>query len=149
MRCNNRFSTTERYAIRALATFVLISVSCTVACCQDMICVKDFCIDPQMLSLIKAAEKNDLTKLKRLVDDGAEAMYAANLNQFKIVYFLLNTGADHKHLTRGGVSLAEIVQDSSVNPEFEGYEIRKKVIKMLEERGVKFPVPSSEDLHTP
>ena len=68
-------------------------------------------------------------------------MYAANLNQYEIVYYLLNKGADLKHLTRGGVSLAEIVQDSTVDPEFAAYDIRQKVIKILEDRGVKFPVP--------
>ena len=110
-------------------------------------------------ALFVAIRQKSTENVKILLDYGADinatnrssntpVMYAANLNQYKIVQFLLEKGADHKHLTRGGVSLSEIVQDSHVDPEFEAYEIRKKVIKMLEKRGVKFPVPRSADLHT-
>lgn len=85
----------------------------------------------------------DTKRLYHAVDNTKKTpvMYAANLNQYEIVYYLLNKGADHKHLSRGGVSLAEIVQDSTVDPQFAAYEICQKVIKILEERGVRFPVP--------
>jgi hypothetical protein len=60
---------------------------------------------------------------------------------------LLNKGADHELLTRGGVSLAQIVQDSTVDPEFEAYETRQKVIKILEDRGVEFPEPHPAEIN--
>lgn len=98
--------------------------------------------------------------VKTLLDHGANidavdntkktpVMYAANLNQYEIAYYLLNKGADHKHLTRGGVSLAEIVQDSTVDPEFAAYELRQKVMKILEDRGVKFPVVHPAEVKQP
>jgi uncharacterized protein len=90
--------------------------------------------------------------VKMLLEYGAEinatdksgttpVMYAATLNQYHIVHFLLEKGADPYHRTRGDMSLAWIVQNNEVNPQFEAYEIREQVIKMLKERGVQYPEP--------
>jgi ankyrin repeat protein len=111
-------------------------------------------------ALFVAIGQRRIDIVKALLNHGADingvdntkktpVMYAANLNQYKIVYYLLNQGADHEHLTRGGVSLAQIVQDSTVDPEFAAYEIRQKVIAILKERGVKFPAPHPAGMEPP
>jgi ankyrin repeat protein len=93
-----------------------------------------------------------IENVKILIDYGADinatdksgktpVMYAAALNQYHIVHYLLEQGADHSLRTRGEMSLAWIVQNNKVNPQFEAYDIRKKVINMLKEWGVRFPVP--------
>ena len=73
---------------------------------------------------------------------------AAGFNQFEIVHYLLERGADYKHTTPGNVSLAWRVQNSKIDPKSEGYKWREKVIKMLEERGVRFPVPHPAKMRT-
>jgi ankyrin repeat protein len=103
-------------------------------------------------ALFAAIRQKSTENVKILIDYGADinatdrtsttpVMYAAILNQYHIVHFLLEKGADHKHLADGNISLASYVQDGKVNPRLEAYNWRKKVIKMLEERGVNFPVP--------
>ena len=242
-----------------LTAFVAIVAFGDVSFCEDMMNIKDFFTDPRMLELIKAAENNDLAKLKQIVHEGVDpntfgkeymtplfwesghqnkkamkallavgadpnlkdpdgnspmamvagakdieltrilleaggdpdikndvgepalfiaigqkrienveilldyganinapdrsgttpVMDAAALNQYHIVRFLLERGADHKQLADGDLSLALYVQEDTVDQQFEAYEIRKKVIKILEARGVKFPVNHPSDVQKP
>lgn len=108
-------------------------------------------------ALFVAIGQGRLDNIKLLLDYGADinatdrsgttpVMYAAILNQYCIVHFLLEKGADHEHLADGNISLALYVQSGKVNPHVEAYKWRKKVIKMLEERGVKFPVPNPSEM---
>lgn len=69
-------------------------------------------------------------------------MSAALLNQFEQAARLLELGADHTIVSETGGYLAYYVQKSRVNQKFEAYEWRKKVILMLEEKGIVFPVPA-------
>ena len=101
-----------------------------------------------------------LDNIKLLLDYGADinatdrtgttpVMYAAILNQYHIVHFLLENGADYAHLADGNISLALYVQSGKVNPQLEVYKWRKKVIIMLEEKGIKFPVPNPSEMQKP
>lgn len=259
MKGNKRFLFIEICVFRVLPAIILLSTSCGAACCQNMICIIDFYTDPQMLALIKAAEDNDIDKLKYLINEGVDpntvgkegmtplfwalghqnkkamvalltaganpnlknsdgdspmamasgakdielmkilldrggdpniknslgkpalhvaigqmrienikmlldygadinakdrsgippVMYASHFNQYKIIAMLLERGADHTIKTKGGVPLAWIVQKRKVNPASEGYIWREKVIKMLEDRGVKFPVSHPSEIQKP
>lgn len=111
-------------------------------------------------ALFIAIGQKRIENVKILIDYGANinatdrsgttpVMDAAILNQYHIVLFLLERGADHKHLADGDLSLALYVQEGTVDPQFDAYEIRKKVIKLLEDRGVKFPVTHPSEMQTP
>ncbi len=94
-----------------------------------------------------------LENVKMLLDFGADinatdrmgatpVLDAATLNQFEIVAYLLEQGADHKKANDTGATLAWRVQERQVDPSLPHFKWREKVIKMLEERGVTFPVRS-------
>lgn len=102
--------------------------------------------------LMVAVGQRRLDNIKMLLDYGADInatdrtgttpiVDAAGLNQFEIVAYLLERGADYKKANKGAATLAWRVQESRVDPSLPHYQWREKVIKMLEERGVKFPVP--------
>jgi ankyrin repeat protein len=55
-----------------LVVGLMILTGCTETNGANNMNIKDFYTDPQMLSLIKAAEKNDMDKLNQLVKDGAD-----------------------------------------------------------------------------
>lgn len=111
-------------------------------------------------ALFVAIGQKRIENVKILIDYGADinatdrssttpVMDAAALNQYHIVLFLLERGADHKHLADGDLSLALYVQEGTVDQQFKAYEIRNKVIKMLENRGVRFPVPHPAKMQKP
>lgn len=102
--------------------------------------------------LFVAIGPHRLANVKMLLDYGADInatdrtgttpiIDAAGLNQFEIVAHLLERGADYKIANNGGATLAWRVQESRVDPSLPNYKWREKVIKILEDRGVKFPVP--------
>jgi ankyrin repeat protein len=66
-------------------------------------------------------------------------IYLADLNQFEQIAKLIERGADYTIPDGGGTTVAFIAQERHVSPEFEVW--RQKVIQMLKDRGVKFPVP--------
>lgn len=103
-------------------------------------------------ALFVAVGPGRLANVKILLDFGADIdatdrmgatpiLKAATLNQFEIVAYLLERGSDHKKANDTGATLAWRVQDSRVDPSLPHYKWREIVIKMLEDRGVKFPVP--------
>jgi len=63
----------------------------------------------------------------------------ADTNQFEQIARLIERGADYTISDDSGATVAFIAQDRHVSPEFEPW--RQKVIQMLKDRGVKFPVP--------
>ncbi len=102
--------------------------------------------------LFVALYQRRLENIKVLLDHGANinaadnsgttvVIDAAGLNQYETVYYLLQKGADHTLVNKGNASLAWRVQNNKVDRQFEAYQWREKVITILEERGVKFPVP--------
>lgn len=102
--------------------------------------------------LFVALGQRRLDNIKMLLEYGADInatdktvtttiINAAAFNQYEIVHYLLEKGADHKHLAKDNASLAWRVQNGKVDRQFEAYQWREKVIKILEDRGIKFPVP--------
>jgi hypothetical protein len=63
----------------------------------------------------------------------------ADINQFEQVSKLIERGADYSIPDATGATVAFIAQDAHVSPAFEPW--RQKVIQMLKDRSVKFPVP--------
>lgn len=66
---------------------------------------------------------------------------AATLNQFEQVAYLIKRGADFTIPNIHGGTVALRVQERRLNPELPNYQWQQKVRKLLEARGVKFPVP--------
>lgn len=77
------------------------------------------------------------------VDDRGETaiLRLATLNQFEQVAYLIEKGADFTIPNINGGTVALRVQERRLNPQLPHYQWQQKVRKMLEERGVKFPVP--------
>ncbi|UOQ55570.1 ankyrin repeat domain-containing protein [Hymenobacter cellulosivorans] len=70
----------------------------------------------------------------------------ATFNQFEQVAYLIERGADFRKPSHSGSTVAFIVQDQQVGDEnSEAYKWQQKVRRMLEERGVQFPVPNPAD----
>lgn len=94
----------------------------------------------------------DLAPVRLLVEHGADlnsrgvgdftpVTAAAGHNQFPIVRYLLERGADWR-LEGGGGTLAFLVQDHTVDPQFtELADAQRWVRGFLETHGVRFPVP--------
>lgn len=102
--------------------------------------------------LFTAIEQRRWLNLRLLLDSGADInavdkagetamLRAATLNQFEQVAYLIGRGADFTIPNIHGGSVALRVQERRLNPELPNYQWQQKVRKMLEARGVKFPVP--------
>ncbi|HWB13024.1 MAG TPA: ankyrin repeat domain-containing protein [Pirellulales bacterium] len=63
---------------------------------------------------------------------------AAGLNQFDIVYYLLEAGADYRRKERNGLDVCYEIINTTVSPDHELARWREKVIDWLRERGVSF-----------
>jgi len=97
-----------------------------------------------------AASQLHFEEMWYLIDHGADMnakglagetlmLYLADLNQFEQIAKLIEKGADYSIPDAGGTTVAFIAQNRHVSPAFEVW--RKKVIQLLQDRGVKFPVP--------
>lgn len=74
--------------------------------------------------------------------DETPLITAAEQNQFPIVRYLLQHGADWRVRDGTGRTLAYVVQDQQVDPEFAALaEAQRWVRAFLESHGVRFPVP--------
>lgn len=62
---------------------------------------------------------------------------AAALNQYNIVYILLQAGADYNITTDGGRSLSSYIEKYPVAPKSKSYQWRNKVVEWLREHGVE------------
>jgi hypothetical protein len=63
-------------------------------------------------------------------------MYAAMMNWFDSVYYLLEAGADYRLKDRYGYSLADEVVDSSVDPKSDAGRYRRRIAAFLEKNGI-------------
>jgi ankyrin repeat protein len=89
-----------------------------------------------------------LENVKTLVASGADLNYqdsisgntpliqAADLNQFDIVYYLLDRGADYKLKNKFGNTVVFDIEMNNIDPKSTGYAWRQKVIEFLRSKGV-------------
>ena len=70
----------------------------------------------------------------------------AGLERYEKVLKLIEKGADVTVVTSSGLSFAYEVQESTVPKTSPEYKNRQKVIKILEEKGIAFPVPSPREI---
>lgn len=88
-----------------------------------------------------------LPHVKALVEAGAEInskdnagqspmIVAANLNQYDIVLYLLNQGADFSLADRWGYTVVEPIENNNIDPDNELYQWRQQAIGFLREQGV-------------
>lgn len=77
----------------------------------------------------------------RGVGDDTPLLLAATLNQFPIVRYLLERGADWRLANPAGATLAYLVDDRRIDPQFrDAYEAQRWTRAFLESHGVRFPV---------
>jgi len=80
-------------------------------------------------------------------DIGSTAIFRlASLREYGQVLKLIEKGANIQVETSGGLSFAREVQDSEVATDHPEYENREKVITLLEQKGIHFPVPSAKEV---
>ena len=65
------------------------------------------------------------------------ALYAANINQWEIVYFLLKVGADFTKLDRWNKGIVYSLEENNISNQGELYQWRGKVIEFLRQKGVQ------------
>ncbi len=63
-------------------------------------------------------------------------MYAAMLNQYDVVWYLLQKGADYRYRTKRGHSLGTEVVDSKVSRASDMYPYYQRVVNFLESHGI-------------
>ncbi|OON69100.1 ankyrin repeat domain-containing protein [Hymenobacter sp. CRA2] len=92
--------------------------------------------------------------LRLLLDHGADlnavegngmtpVLMLAVFNQFEQVAYLIERGADFRRPSNSGATVAYIVQDHVLTDHnSEAYQWQQRVRRLLEERGVQFPVPN-------
>ncbi len=78
---------------------------------------------------------------KDIVGNTATMMLASN-EQYRQIMKLLEMGAELNPETPGGDSFALRVQDHPVPPDSPEYPYREKILQMLKDSGIKFPVLS-------
>lgn len=80
----------------------------------------------------------------------ATMMLASRGGEYRQVMKLLEQGAELNPVTRNGISFAYYVQTSKVAPDSPEHPYREKILQMLRESGVKFPVlsPSKKEALT-
>ncbi|WP_167856323.1 ankyrin repeat domain-containing protein [Hymenobacter metallicola] len=105
-------------------------------------------------ALFHAIDAQRFATMRLLLDHGADInatdglgntplLALATFNQFEQVAYLLERGADFRKASHSGGTLAFIVQDHQLgDPQSEAYIWQQRVRRMLEERGVQFPVPN-------
>jgi ankyrin repeat protein len=103
--------------------------------------------DPQARPISQAILKRDLSAVQRLVEGGEDvnqrlfnnetpAIMAAASQNWVIVLYLLQAGADPTLQKRNGVSLVKIAASSRVLPDSREGQALAEVKKMLAERGL-------------
>lgn len=100
-------------------------------------------------------------QIKMLLDQGVDpdltdrtnttsTQYAAMLNQYEIVHYLIEFGADYRKRDEAGADVAWVLHDglsnNLINPDSDAYKWAQEVKQQLEERGVEFPPPSPEEV---
>ncbi len=78
------------------------------------------------------------------------AMYAADLNRYEMVHYLIELGSDYdlRDALQGDIawSVHEGLSENLFSPEYPAYGWALKVKQQLIDRGVKFPPPSPFDV---
>lgn len=103
---------------------------------------------PPRSPLMAAIGPGGLDNVKTLLQAGANINYqdpvtgdtpliqAADLNQFDIVYYLLEQGADYKLKNKFGNTIVYDVEMNNIDPTSQGYIWRQKVIEYLHSKGI-------------
>jgi ankyrin repeat protein len=63
---------------------------------------------------------------------------------YKLVYMLLERGANYALATRAGVTLGDVIGSRPIEPNSDRYVWREKVIAFLRGKGMKVEIPSDE-----
>lgn len=105
----------------------------------------------------RAARANRGDVVKMLLERGVKvdepnghgdtpAMTAAKAENFKMVQYLLNAGADPFAVSSSGFSLGMWVSESRLEPGSDEGDAKAQVVKMLKERGHPWPPPGPQEV---
>ncbi|MCV9878099.1 ankyrin repeat domain-containing protein [Brenneria izbisi] len=110
-------------------------------------------------ALFNAINEERWADIKLLIERGADvnlkdapgrnsALYAAYLNEYEVTYWLIEQGADINIYDDTGSNLAFSIEDSLsiMSPQSPQYSWALKVKQRLQQRGVKFPPLSPEEV---
>ena len=90
----------------------------------------------------------DINQLNRS-DDNA-LLYASNLNNYELVYFLIERGGDYKQHNTAGANIAwdihNMLNKGIISPGSTNYDSAMKIKAYLESQGVQFPPPSPAEV---
>lgn len=111
--------------------------------------------------LFRAVAGSSLSQLEILLKYGANvnlldktgrnaALYAAFLNNYALVYYLIEQGADSRNYSQSGADIAWRINHALLLPRIkapsENYDWAMKVKAHLESQGVQFPPPSPAEV---
>lgn len=103
---------------------------------------------PPRSPLMAAIGPGGLDNVKTLLQAGANINYqdpvtgdtplmqAGDLNQFDIVYYLLEQGADYKLKNKFGNTIVYDIEMNNIDPKSQGYTWRQKVIEYLRSKNI-------------
>ena len=112
-------------------------------------------------AIFAAVAEERIEQIKMLMRFGADinltsrsgknsAMYAADINKYEIVYYLIEQGVDYVARNEGRADIAWDVHDklseNLLSPEYPAYGWALKVKQQLIDRGVKFPPLSPREV---
>lgn len=61
---------------------------------------------------------------------------AAGLNQYQLVYQLLDAGADYNIENNFGYNFLKRLEENNIDPKSDGYKLRAKVIQFMQDKGI-------------
>ena len=77
---------------------------------------------------------------KKSISASTALLESALFNQYKKAYILLQLGADYKIQPEHGMTIKWIIENNNVDEKSDEYKWRKKVIKFLQKKGVRFNI---------
>ena len=98
--------------------------------------------------LMQAIGPENFENITLLVEAGADVNYqdpitgdtpvisAADLNQYDIVYYLIQQGADYRLKNKFGNTIVFAIEHNNIDPYSTGFKWRQKVIEFLESHGI-------------
>jgi len=125
------------------------------ASCSKRKTPKDYSRDISMYNAIMTLSLEDVKKHvesggninNQDLDGDTPMMMATDLNQYKIVYYLLKSGANPKLKNKMGITIIYKILDSNETMPHDGeqYNYLLKVVKLLEKQGIKIDLSKPFD----